>query len=419
MGALMQRFSRGVTVVLNQITYQEEGSDVIVGRVDTGVFVAIPAEAREILDLLSQGMSIGQVSDFYQEKYGEIPDLEEFLTLLEGKGLISQAGEKPGTAAVVTAKTRKLNYHFSNFPQSVAKVLFGKAAIIAYGALILAAIVETIANPSIRPRVSSLYFPSDRALTWGLVVIATYLSLFLHELAHLIAARAHGINSRLGIGHRLWFLVAETDLTGLWSIPRNERYLPFLAGMICDAVLCAAIVFVLVTEARGALVMSALLLRFFQALFFTLVMRLVWQFLLYIRTDVYYVIANALRCRNLLGDTEVFLRNQVARIFPSVRAVSQQGIPKQELQIIRIYSIIWTVGRISAFTLLFTVTIPVALHYARDLRDVFIAGYSSSPSNFIDSFVLSMCFFVPLTIGAALWIQDLIRRGRTLSWPSQ
>jgi putative peptide zinc metalloprotease protein len=187
----------------------------------------------------------------------------------------------------------------------------------------------------------------------------------------------------------------------------------------CDAVLCAAIVFVLVTEARGALVMSALLLRFFQALFFTLVMRLVWQFLLYIRTDVYYVIANALRCRNLLGDTEVFLRNQVARIFPSVRAVSQQGIPKQELQIIRIYSIIWTVGRISAFTLLFTVTIPVALHYARDLRDVFIAGYSSSPSNFIDSFVLSMCFFVPLTIGAALWIQDLIRRGRTLSWPSQ
>src|SRR5580698_3875700 len=167
----MQRFSRGVTVVLNQITYQEEGSDVIVGRVDTGVFVAIPAEAREILDLLSQGMSIGQVSDFYQEKYGEIPDLEEFLTLLEGKGLISQAGEKPGTAAVAAAKTRKLNYHFSNFPQNVAKVLFGKAAIIAYGALILAATVETLANPSIRPRVSSLYFPSDRALTWGLVVI--------------------------------------------------------------------------------------------------------------------------------------------------------------------------------------------------------------------------------------------------------
>jgi hypothetical protein len=160
-------------------------------------------------------------------------------------------------------------------------------------------------------------------------------------------------------------------------------------------------------------------LRFIQALFFTLIMRLVWQFLLYIRTDIYYVIANALKCRNLLGDTEIFLRNQAARVFPAIRKQSQQGIPKEEMRVIRLYSLVWIGGRISAFTLLFTVTLPVALHYARDLKNVFIAGYSSSPSNFIDSFVLSMCFFVPLTIGGMLWIQELVRRGKAFSWQSQ
>ncbi len=414
----MQRFSRDVTVILNQITYQTEGSDVIAGRVDTGVFLAIPAEAKEILDLLAQGMTIGQVSDFYQQKYGEIPDLEDFLALLETKGLISVAGEKP-REATAAPKRQQMKYHFSNFPQPVARLLFGKVALLVYGLMILAAVAEIIINPSLMPSVSSLYFPSDRALTWGLVAAATYLSLFLHELGHLIAARVHGINSRLGIGHRLWFLVAETDLTGLWSIPRNQRYVPFLAGMIWDSVMCAALIGMLAAQLHGTLVLSPLLLRFLRALFFTLVMRLAWQFFLYIRTDIYYVIANALKCRNLLGDTEVFLRNQTSRIFPAVRKVNQDAIPKYELTIIKVYSIIWIVGRIYAFILLFTVTLPVALHYARDLRDVFIAGYSSSPSNFIDSFVLSMCFFIPLSIGAALWIQDLIRRGRTLSWLSQ
>ena len=415
----MQRFTRSSSVILNQITYQADGQDVIAGRVDTGVFVAIPAEAREILDLLGTGLNIGQVSDTFHTKYGETPDLEDFLTLLEGKGLISLAGENSTTVVAPSPQKQQLTYHFSNFPQSVARLLFGKPAIIIYGIVIAAAIFETIAHPSIWPGVSDLYFPSDRALTWGLVVLAAYFSLFLHELAHLIAARAHGINSRLGVGHRLWFLVAETDLTGLWSIPPNQRYLPFVAGMIFDAVLCAGIVSVLLAHMHGALALSALSLRFLRAFFFTLLMRLVWEFFLYLRTDIYYVIANAFKCRNLLGDTEVFLRNQAARVFPSIRKVSQQGIPPQELRVIRIYSIIWILGRAWAFTILVTVTIPLLVHYTYDLRNVFVAGYSSSPSNFIDSLVLFMSFFVPLTIGGVLWIQGLVRRGRTLSWLSQ
>lgn len=415
----MQRFIRSATVILNQITYQADGQDVIAGRVDTGVFVAIPGEAREILDLLGSGLNIGQVSDTFQAKYGETPDLEDFLTLLEGKGLISLAGESRHTVIAAAPQKNQLAYHFSNFPQPLARSLFGKPALIIYGIVIAAAIFEIIIHPSITPGVSDLYFPSERALTWGMVVLAAYFSLFLHELAHLIAARAHGINSRLGVGHRLWFLVAETDLTGLWSIPRNERYLPFVAGMIFDAVLCAGIIFVLVAHMHGALALSALLLRFFRALLFTLLMRLVWEFFLYLRTDIYYVIANAFKCRNLLGDTEVLLRNRAARVFPSIRKVSQDGIPPQELRVIRIYSIIWILGRVWAFTVLVTVTIPLLVHYTYDLRDVFVAGYSSNPSNFIDSLVLFMSFFVPLTIGAVLWIQGLLRRGRTLSWLSQ
>jgi hypothetical protein len=52
-----------------------------------------------------------------------------------------------------------------------------------------------------------------------LVMVIGYATVFLHEMAHLVAARgAVGVSSRLGISHRLWYLVAETDMTGVEHI---------------------------------------------------------------------------------------------------------------------------------------------------------------------------------------------------------
>lgn len=409
-------YTRDTVISVQPFTRQVEGEDVIIGRVETGVFLAIPLEAVEVLDALAQGKTIGEVSDLYQQKYGEPPDLDDFLHELENKGIVGPKGQDEngaGATSKATVQMPRVRYHFSNFPHRLARLLFSWPVLIGLLALIALAFVAAIRDPSLAPSPRDLYFPDRRALTWTILMVAVYATIFVHELAHLIAARALGINSRIGISHRLWYLVVETDLTGLWAVPKRQRYLPMLAGVLIDAVSGSLLLLLLFAHKQQWLALSGFAVRLVRAMMFTYVMRILWQFFLFVRTDFYFVIANLLNCRNLLKDTEGFLRNQLARIMPFVRPVDQSAIPESERRVIRAYSVLWVGGRILAFTVLFAVTLPVGALYIRNLSSTFRKGYSASPSDFADAVALAAYFFIPLTIGLTLWLGGLLRRGKT------
>lgn len=409
-------YNRDTVITVQPFTRQVEGDEVIIGRVETGVFLALPSEAVELLDELGQGKTVGQVSDFYLEKYGETPDLDDFLELLETKGIVKPRVEgENGSGAITTASASvaQVHYHFSNFPHRLAQLLFSRPVLLGLLAIIVLACAVAIRDPSLAPRPRDLYFPDRRALTWTILMVAIYATIFLHELGHLIAARALGINSRIGIGHRLWYLVVETDLTGLWAVPKRQRYLPLLAGVLIDAVCGSIFLLLLFAHQQQWLALSTFAVRLFRAMTFTYVMRILWQFFLFIRTDFYFVIASILNCRNLLKDTEVFLRNQLARILSFIKPVDQSAIPNSELRVIRLYSVLWVAGRIFAFTILVTVTLPVGAMYIRNLSSIFSNGYNASPSDFIDSVAVAAYFFIPLILGFTLWLSSLMRRERT------
>src|SRR4029077_17034455 len=184
----------------------------------------------------------------YQEKYGEIPDVEDLLLFLQEKGFVRprMAGASGGAASPAAAAkaatapaadqtfappaAAAVRYHFANIPVPLARKLFGKTAL-ALGALIFAlAVVAVFLDPSLRPHRDALIFSQHRTLKTLVLILIGYTTVFVHEMGHLMAARAVGVNSRLGISSRMWVLVAETDMTGLWSVPKNQRYLPMLAG---------------------------------------------------------------------------------------------------------------------------------------------------------------------------------------------
>lgn len=409
-------YTRDTVICVHPFTRQAEGEEVIIGRVETGVFLAVPSVAVEVLDDLAQGKTIGEASDLYQQKYGEDPDLEDFLRVLEAKGIVKTLGQGDnGSDPTATASSPKprVRYHFQNFPLWLAQRLFSLPVLVICSALIVLALAVAIRYPSLVPTPRDFYFPDQRALTWTILITASYVTIFLHELGHLIAARALGINSRIGIGHRLWYLVAETDLTGLWAVPKRQRYLPMLAGVLIDAVSGSLLMLLLFAQEQRWLGLSSFDVRLARAMMFTYMMRILWQFFFFIRTDFYYVIAGFLNCRNLLKDTEGFLRNQLARFFSFIRPVDQSVIPASERRVIRIYSVLWVAGRIFALSLLFLVTLPLAVLYIRNLGNTFRTGYRANPSDFIDALLLAAYFLIPLTVGLMMWLTGLIRRGRT------
>src|SRR5579864_5407773 len=191
-------YTRDTVVAVRPFLRQPDGEEVIIGNAENGVFLAVPLEVVELLDHLAQGKSVGEASDLYQQKHGETPDMDDFLGLLETKGIVGPAGSGgDGTEVVVRSeKSARPRYHFSNFPQHVARRLFSLPVCESCLAVIALALWLVARNPSLLPVPRDLYFPDHRALSLTLLVAASYFTIFLHELAHLIAARAAGVNSR-------------------------------------------------------------------------------------------------------------------------------------------------------------------------------------------------------------------------------
>ena len=399
-------------VVFQPFTAQSDGDTIILGHPGTGTFLSIPAEALEVLQSLNKGMTVGEAQQAHFAKHGETPELDEFLCYLESKGFLSKAsaGETPDAAQPTVLQGQAPRYHFAGIPQSFARKFFGRPAMALYVLLISGGLLAITQDPSLVPGRDALYFTGNRIFKVLGFAGFVYATLFVHEMAHLLAARAVGVKSRMGISHRLWFLVAETDLTGLWGVPKRERYLPLLAGSLSDIVSLSVLFLVFWLEKNGVLAIHADVLDLLRAGCFMYFIRLIWQTYFYVRTDYYYVITTFCGCKNLLKDTEDFLKNKLAHWLPFVRRVDQSHIPAGEMRIIRGYSLIWLLGRCSAFLALFFITLPVLYKYVTELS---LTLFSTRVlMEFLDALITLLVLVLPLAAGFYLWIRSLTQRWR-------
>ena len=398
-------------LVVYPFSRQPDGDEVIVGRAETGIFVAIPDRAVFLLDVLASGSVIATAVAQYQAEYNETPDIQAFLGAMAHYGLIEDpinfAGEQP--APVPESKGR----HYSEiFPERLARLLFSRPALVIYGTIASLSVILMALHPSLIVTDRDLEFPDHRTLTLLLLTIGSYVALALHELGHMAAARSLGLKSRFGFGHRLWILVVETDLTGLWSVPKAKRYVPLLAGIIVDSVIAALLIILLFAASTHFILFLPYIDRVLRGLVFMYFMRIAWQCSFFIRTDLYYVLATFTGCKNLMQDTEVYLRNGLSRVLSRVRHTDQFALPAHEQRAVRYYSYIWIIGRVFSVVLLLTITIPVSIYYVRSVGATLAGGFAAAPASYIDSILLSLYILLPIAIGMAMWLNSVFNRLR-------
>jgi putative peptide zinc metalloprotease protein len=404
-------------VAVYPFTRQVDGEEIVIGHIETDSFLVLPFEAVEILDYLALGKTVGETQLIYQEKYGELPDIEDLLQVLENKGFVKILLQSEGNYNVLTSTLKssaqsiaKVHYNFTNFPQSLAQRLFSRPVLSGCWILLALAFIAVLIEPTLIPSWEAYYFPNNTTLMIVALVVLDCITLFLHEMAHLVAARALGVSCRIGISNRMWMLVAETDMTGIWSVNREQRYLPFLAGPLLDLVSAAILILIFFAHKYGWITISAVVYQLSRALLLNYLLGLLWQCYFFMRTDFYYAIANFFRCKNLMKDTEVFVRNQISRIIRRVRRVDQSHIPAKERFVIRLYAILWLVGRTIALASLIFITLPLMWHYCIKLFTVLNAGFLANPYAFIDALLLISLACVPQLIGLTLWIRSFHKK---------
>jgi putative peptide zinc metalloprotease protein len=409
---------------------RREGSEVIIGRPERRLFLSVPEEGLDILQLLADGHTVGETTRRYQEKHAETPDIADFVGTLRGEGFLDEDfltldSPAAGPAAPVSGQPAgaggagRLVWHinFDWISPAVARRLCGPAVLALCAAIIACGVFFLADSPGPIPGVQVLFFKQGHFAVLTLAAFGIALvAVFIHEMAHAVVARASNAGARLAIGNLMYVLVAQTDITGIWLAPKRRRYLAFLAGTIVDLVGASVIIGILWAAQHHFIGLSDTVTKpLLEAVLFTYGTRIAFQFVFYIRTDFYYVLAASMNCTNLMADTETLLGNWAARLRRRPGLVKDMsGIPAREMRNVRIYAPFWLVGRVFAFGVLFFFFVPLMWHYLKEFVELALG----QPHTFtVGDYVTVACLSLLVDGGGiVLWVTKLSRgwlRGRS------
>jgi hypothetical protein len=358
-----------------------DGSGVVVGRADADSFAVFPADGAELLRRLRSGVGVAEAGRWYRKRYGEPVDMDDFLDTLRELEFVRTPGE---------AATEGVQPGW----QRMGRIAFSWPAWLGYLAVGGWALYLVIRVPHVRPSHDDFFFtPSLLVMELGLF-FGQLPGILFHEAMHTLAGRRLGVRTRLRLGNRLHMLVFETHLNGLWSVPRRRRYLPLLAGMVGDVLWWSALTILAWLTGFGYLLALAL----------STLLRLVWQFYFYLRTDVYQVLVTALGCVDLHRTTKEYLANRLRR---HARYDETRWHPRDR-QVARWYAHFFVWGYVFTLGILAWIGVPFAVRVLTGIVERVRDGDAFSP-RFLDGLVTFVLNFVPLVIVAVMVLR---RRGK-------
>ncbi|WP_336207259.1 hypothetical protein [Nonomuraea sp. LPB2021202275-12-8] len=356
------------TVRLRPLSVVPEGqNEVLVGDPATGTFVTIPAVGGVVIGALQRGASLEEAAAEAEEFAGEPVNVPSFVEVLGELGFLADdAGDESSQTPepVRTAPIQARRWMTSVSPQAV-RPFFGRVAWACYAGCLLFALGVFALRPALIPDPARDAFPFDdiglSALAWLPFV---WFAAASHEVGHWLGARALGIQTRFGVDRRMIMLVFETDLTQLWTLPRRQRYGPLLAGLAVDSALLAVLLAGRLLIDIGAWPAPELVGSLLAAWVFIKVMQMLWQCLVFLRTDLYAVLVNALGCRNLWRVKSLMLRRAFGRLTPD-EAEELADASEADLRAGRWFRWVWLAGGLGVAVWFWLLLLPVFVEVLR------------------------------------------------------
>jgi hypothetical protein len=347
---------------------------VVVGRTDVDSYGAFPPDGAALLRELQAGRPPATASAWYTARFGESVDMEDFLDTLRALDFLVADSEAPAVPAQVRGRR-------------LGRLLFSWPAMVCYSLLMACTLTVCVGDPRLAPHPGNLFFTQYLVVIEVTVFFSQPLLMLLHEYGHVLAGRRLGLRTRLRIGRRLYFLVFETALDGLVVVPRSKRYLPVLAGMLVDVLGMCVLTLAAWSTLRpdGTLPLAG---RVCLALAFTAVPRIVAQFYVFLRTDLYHLLVTVLGCSDLHGTARELLANRFNRLRGRTDRLTDESLwQPRDATVARWYAPVYVLGY-AAMTLMFcTVFGPVAWRFA-DTAAHTVLGSSVSAGRFLDATVI-------------------------------
>ncbi|MFB4292890.1 hypothetical protein ACBI99_34970 [Nonomuraea sp. ATR24] len=329
-------------VRLRPLTLVEEGDEVLVGDPGTGTFVTMPAVGGVVIAALQRGASAEEAGAEAEAFAGEPVDMPAFVATLAELGFVDdRPGEEREAVRTAPIQTRRW---LAGVSSQAARPFFGPVAWTLYGLLALGCVAVFVARPSLLPSpAQDAFLLDDVGLSALLLMPFVMVSTALHECGHWLAARAIGVRSRFGVDRRLMLLVFETDLTQVWTVPRRQRYGPLLGGLAVDVVLLSVLLGARLLIHEGVWAAPPAVDATLAVWVFLKLAGMLWQCMIFLRTDLYAVLVNALGCRDLWRVKTLLLRRVFGRLTPAQAAELVRAAPA-DVRAGRWFRWVWLAG---------------------------------------------------------------------------
>jgi putative peptide zinc metalloprotease protein len=325
----------GSRVRLRTLSQRRDRDGWVIGRPETGDFISIPDVARRVITLLGEGLTVDEVSARLRAQTGTRFAVADFVAALDELGFV---GSVDDLLREDHADTRPSLPWLR--PEHVRWLLHPLAPIVVAG-FAAAGLIMLALHPALLPSYHVLVWSRRVGLVLAVNAAIGWTLVLLHELAHLATARAAGAPSRITLSTRLQFLVAQTDVSGVWAAPRRSRITVYLAGIAANVCLAGAFLLVLGLANPPGVLRSLLAVAVAET-----VLMLATQLMVFMRTDLYFVLQDLTGCANLYADGSAYLRYLGRRTTRHSRSAPDPSLayPATERRAIRLYSVVLLAG---------------------------------------------------------------------------
>ncbi|QMV40670.1 PqqD family protein [Cohnella cholangitidis] len=334
----MKPFDSNSVVTLAHLTVQREGEEYTIGDPRIPRFIRVPEPAVFVIERCDGTSTVEEVREQILKDKGLEIDVLDFVSNLRAIGLVSEVAERE---AAVSRRPKGI----IRTAERLGAVMFRSHAKWFYLLVILAVIVLFWSRPGLLPHYADMFVLPVIGGNSLLVSLTACVLIFLHECAHLLAAFGAGVPARMRVNIRYIFVVAETDMTGLWGHEKAKRYFPYLAGMAWDSALMLIALLVQMGVAEGSFIYL-----FARLVVLLLALGILSQFMVFLRTDVYYVLGNYTHSPDLARSGKLFIR-KLWRRNNETRA-QWEGLPATEQNAAKWFGTAYFVG-IASLTVVF------------------------------------------------------------------
>lgn len=316
----------------------------VVEDVEAGEYYEMPPSAVEAIRLLEDGHSLDETERLIRDRFpGEDADLLEFAGQLLELELVQEVDgcpiERRQSVRLPTGIRRRGMGEAGG--RKLGRFLAALLAIAGvYNAFVL------IAEPALFPQPSDLFIGDSLLLNTLYGLMLSLGAVLWHETGHLLAVRAYGLPARLGIGHRYFLVVLETEMPDIWRLPPRSRIAAYLAGMGFDQALLAVCLTVQLAADPG----SGFWLQASAFLILDLVIKTIYQGAVFMKTDLYYVLETSSGRYHLMEDAKEWWRGVWAEGKALLKSQRQSGSARPSTSkirpdgVIRLYTVVYGAG---------------------------------------------------------------------------